>query len=333
MNLNPIRALVVCVALAACTASAQPQALAPAYTSPAIKGRDAIRVTAQPLPLDPAHPQAERLGRFSFAGEVQLSSPDTSLFGGFSDLKVAPDGALVSQTDEGNLMHARIRLNAAGRLVGLDNATMKPLTGSGGEPLRNKVEADAEGIAVWPNGDLMVSFERDHRIWLYPRGGGDPRPVPMPKTHLPDNAGMEALTLAPSQGPDAYWVGVEGGSIWLCRLKGACRQWTGFINPPLLHRLPALAETPDGRLAILHHSWTPVTGNHVRLSIVTIPKGPNSASKVVDQLSLGPSLNIDNFEGVAAVRGPRGIRFYLISDDNFQSSQRTLLAAFDWTPK
>jgi hypothetical protein len=326
--------LLACLALAACTARAQPEPqLAAAYTSPAVKGRDAIRVTAQPLALDPERPQAVRLGRFTSVGVVRLTSPDTSLFGGFSDLKVTDTGALVSQTDDGNLMRARVRLDPAGRLVGLDNATLKPLTGSGGAPLQGKVEADAEGIAVWPNGDLMVSFERHHRIWLYPKAGGAPRPVPMPAARLPDNAGMEALALAPSQGPDAYWVGVEGGSIWLCRLKARCVQWTAFINPPFLHRLPALAETPDGRLAILHHSWTPITGNHVRLSVVTIPKGPNGASRVIDQLSLGPELNIDNFEGMAAVRGPRGVRFYMISDDNFQSSQRTLLAAFDWTPK
>jgi hypothetical protein len=319
--------------LAACTARAQPQHLEAAYTSPAAKGRDAIRVTAQPLPLDPAHPQADRIGRFSFAGEVRLTSPDTSLFGGFSDLKVLDSATLVSQTDDGNLMRARLRLDARGRLTGLNEATLRPLPGPGGAPLAGKVESDAEGIAVWPNGDLMVSFERDHRIWLYPKDGGDPRPLPKPTTSMPDNAGMEALALAPSQGPDAYWVGIEGGSIWLCRLKAQCVQWTGFISPPFLHRLPALAETPDGRLAILHHSWTPITGNHVRLSIVTIPKGPNGASRVIDQLSLGPSLNIDNFEGLAAVRTPRGIRFYMISDDNFQSSQRTLLAAFDWTPR
>jgi hypothetical protein len=331
---RPVRVLLVCLALAACTARAQPQQVDVAYTSPAAKGRDAIRITAQPLPLDPANPQATRLGRFTFAGEVRLTSPDTSLFGGFSDLKVTDSGALVSETDDGNLMRARIRLDATGRLAGLDSATLKPLTGPGGGPLQGKVEADAEGIAIWPSGELMVSFERDHRIWLYPKAGGDPRPLPMPRTKLPDNAGMEALALAPSQGPDAYWVGVEGGSIWLCRLKAQCVQWTGFINPPFLHRLPALTETPDGRLAILHHSWTPLTGNHVRLSIVTIPNNPNGASRIVDQLVLGPDLNIDNFEGLAAVRGAGGkIRFYMISDDNFQASQRTLLAAFDWTTK
>jgi hypothetical protein len=326
--------LLACLTLTACTASAQPHPLAPAHTSAAGPGRDGIRVTAQPLPLDPAHPNAERIGRFTFAGEAHLTTTDSSLFGGFSDLKVLPDGAFVSESDEGSLMRGRLQLDAKGRLTGVEQATLRPLTGPHGGPLQGKVESDAEGVAVWPNGDLMVSFERDHRIWLYPKAGGDPRPLPIPSAHMPDNAGMEGLALAPSQGPDAYWVGIEGGSIWLCRLKAPCRHWTGFISPPLLFRLPALTETPDGRLALLHHSWTPLTGNHVRLSIVTIPKGPDGPSRVIDQLELGPDLNIDNFEGLAAVKGPGGtIRFYMISDDNFMARQRTLLAAFDWSPK
>lgn len=293
-----------------------------------------IRVSAVAVPLDPADPRAERIGNFAYAGGVQLTSPDTSLLGGLSDLKVSASGALVSESDEGTLLRGHIRLDGHGRLAGLDHATLDPLTGPGGASLQGKVEADAEGVALWPNGDVMVSFERDHRIWLYPRGGGDPQVMPRPQVDMPANAGMEALALAPSQGPDAYWVGIEGGSIWLCRLKAACRPWTSFITPPFLFRLTALAETPDGELVILHHSWNPLMGTHVRLSIVTIPRSPGAPSRLIDRLELGPRLNIDNFEGVAVTPSPtvRGLRLYLISDDNFQASQRTLLEAFDWIP-
>lgn len=311
------------LALAGCAARAE----GPAGARP-------IRVTAQAVPLDPKDPRAERIGRFAYAGGLHLTTRDSSLFGGFSDLKVSPSGDLVSESDEGSLMRAHIRLDARGRLAGLDHATLAPLTGPRGAPLDGKRESDAEGVAVWPNGDLMVSFERDHRIWLYPHRGGDPVALPEPPIAMPDNEGMEGLALAPSQGPDAYWVGVEGGSIWLCRLKAACRQYTGLPKPPLLFRLPALAETPDGRLAILHHSWTPLTGNRVHILIVTIPKTPEGASRQVDRLELSPRLNIDNFEGLAVVARPGGgDRLYVISDDNFSPSQRTLLEAFDWTPR
>ncbi len=29
-------------------------------------------------------------------------------------------------------------------------------------------EADAEGLDILPDGDRLVSFERNHRLWLYP---------------------------------------------------------------------------------------------------------------------------------------------------------------------
>jgi hypothetical protein len=43
----------------------------------------------------------------------------------------------------------------------------------------------------------------------------------------------------------------------------------------------------------------------------------------------GPPLTVDNFEGVAARRGPDGeTLIYLLSDDNFHLLQRTLLVMF-----
>ena len=41
-------------------------------------------------------------------------------------------------------------------------------------------------------------------------------------------------------------------------------------------------------------------------------------------------VSIDNFEGIVARRMPDGrIRLYLVSDDNFSKSQRTLMMVYD----
>ena len=48
---------------------------------------------------------------------------------------------------------------------------------------------------------------------------------------------------------------------------------------------------------------------------------------VLVELSL-PS-TVDNFEGIAAVRHGDGVRLYILSDDNNNAAQRTLLLAFD----
>jgi len=121
----------------------------------------------------------------------------------------------------------------AGRLVGLADARLTLLTGEDGKPLSDKADADVEGLALLPNGDRLVSFERRDRIWLYPAAGGPPRPVPMPAVSFPPNGGMEALTLYPAAGPGFYLVGSEDGIVWLCSLTGTCEETAfGALVPP-----------------------------------------------------------------------------------------------------
>src|SRR6185436_20920582 len=104
-------------------------------------------------------------------------------------------------------LDARLVLDDAGRLVGLADGRVTQLTGEDGAPLSDKTDADAEGLALFANGDRLVSFERRGRIWLYPAAGGSPRPVPMPLVSMPPNGGMEALGADPNAGADAYVVG------------------------------------------------------------------------------------------------------------------------------
>lgn len=312
------------LALAACGRDAR-------ATGPEVEGP--IHVLGQPLPLDPADPAHDRLGVFRFAGALHLTSPDTVLFGGFSDLKVDDRGDFVSESDEGSLMRGHIELGPDGRLTGVSHASLVRLRGRDGQVLPGKFEADSEGVALWPNGDLMVSFERDHRIWVYPAGGGPPHAAPKPDASMPENEGMEGLALAPHEGPDAYWVGIEGGDIWLCHLAATCQKTPGQFPPPVGWRMPALFEMPNGDLIVEHHHWDPLTGTHLTISIIDNPAS-NPTPRVKAELALATPLTVDNIEGVAAVPRPDGVwRLYLISDDNFsRKDQRTLLMAFDWTP-
>ena len=58
---------------------------------------------------------------------------------------------------------------------------------------------------------------------------------------------------------------------------------------------------------------------------------PGKARKLAE---LSILFNIDNFEGIAAKELPDGrVRLYVISDDNFSLSQRTLLFVFDVAKK
>lgn len=293
-----------------------------------------IRVEAVPVPMDPTAPRRESVGRFTYAGGLVLTSSDTSRLHGLSDLKVWPDGRLLAIGDQSDLLEARIVLDGRGRLVGLADARLiglKEVTGAdlyaGGQE-----EYDSEGVARLADGRTVVSFEQHDRVLVFPAGGGVPSPAPMPQTTFRHNKGMEALVAAPEVAADAYRVGLEdSGRLFLCRLSAGCSP-DGQVDLEG-SELVAMDRLPGGGRAYLFRSFSPLRGNVVRLRIV------DQAGAVLDRLEIARPMTVDNLEGLAAVPHGRGIRFYLVADDNFgtyngaPTDQRTLLLAYDWQPK
>ena len=321
MTARPILILAIGLLLQACGARAEPEG--------AVNGP--IQIESVAVTLNPSDPNLTSVGHFAYAGGVAMTSSGNDHFGGLSDLSLTDDGQLTAVTDSGDLLTGRLVLDQD-KLAGIDQARLQTLTGPDGQPLASKRLGDAEGIVRWPNGDQMVSFERDHRIWLYPTDGGAPKVMPKPDIAMEDNDGMEGLSLAPSQGPDAYWVGVEPGTVWLCGLKSVCVEHANLPKPPAGYRLSALHEAPNGDLLLLFHNWNATLKiSSIALEIVRDPA--SSHPRIVDELKLTPPLNVDNFEGIEAkARKGGGLRLYLLTDDNFSKTQRNLFMAFDWTP-
>lgn len=311
--------------LAACVATRIDLPAAPVAAGPA------LAVQTANVPLDPTDRGRAVIDGFTFAGGVAIASDQTSRLHGLSDLVVGADGRILSVTDDGDRFVARLVLDREGRLVGLTDAALVPLTDLAGDAIQGKELGDAEGVAQLGGGEMMVSFERRHRIWAYPGSGGrPPLAAPTPGTAMADNDGMEGLAGAPRVAADAYWVGVEPGGIWLCRMSADCVEETGLPRPPAGYRLSGLTSGPNGELIVLHHSYMPTVGSRI---IVTVVRDPTRTKRVVGGFSLTPPLTVDNFEGVAVLGKPNGDwRLYLLSDDNFSAAQRTLLLAFDWTP-
>jgi hypothetical protein len=314
--------LVTALALAAC--SGQPPL--PAHPLPV---GPQIAVQAKSVPLSAARRNEDRIGAFVYAGGVALTSEDTARLHGLSDLKIWPDGRLLSISDEGDVFEGRILLDADGRLSGVTEGKLFPLRGADGQPLsaQGKRESDSEGIAELADGDQLVSLERDDRILLYPAKGGPPRRAPSPNVVFPDNLGMEALAEDPASGPDAYIAGGEAsGQTWVCRLSADCQD-SFLVAKDDDFGLTAIAPLPGGGRTYLLRAFSVLKGARVILRVT----GPDGAT--LDELKLAAPYTVDNFEGVAALPQADGsIRFYLISDDNFSKLQRTLLLAFDWRP-
>lgn len=302
-----------------------------------------IRLTALPVPLNPGAPSQTTVGNFRYAGGLAITSPDTARLHGQSDIRIGADGlSLQAQGDEGDRFEATLVLDASGRLTGLANGRIDRLTGPDGHLLSGKSHTDAEGLAFLPDGSRLVSFERDNRILHYRPGVATAETAPFPQAHFPANSGIEALTEFPMAGPGAYIAGGEGGGVWLCELATRCSPLPELLPLPVGSGLSALAYAPyPGHpdrppiLAVLQRAWDPILGARTVITLLRLDGALGTPLRpvVLDRLSLASPLTRDNFEGVALTQRPDGaLRLYLLSDDNFQSNQRTLLMAFDWTP-
>lgn len=313
-----LRAVVVVSSIGGVFAAPQSSPIAPISSGP-------ILIEAVAVPLNPQNPLEVAIGDFFYAGGLVLTSRQTDQLHGLSDLEVSGTDRLTAVGDLGILLDARLVLDDAGRLVGLADARLTRLTGEDGKPLADKEDADAEGLALLPGGDLLVSFERRHRIWLYPAAGGPPRPVPMPEATFPPNGGMEALAADPEAGADAYVVGAEvSGDTWTCHLRSTPCIKGPTVDMPEDFRLAAIKRLPGMQTVYLLRAFDAVRGGRTSLQMFR-------ASKMIARMDIAPPMTEDNFEGVAAVPRPDGgIRFYLLSDDNAMADQRTLLIAFDW---
>ena len=308
-------------------------------SAPAIPA--SIRIEVTPVSLDSTDPGKRSVGSFVYAGGIELRAATAGVSFELSDLRIVSGDHLVAVSDAGDhlvavsdagkFFEARLLFNETGRLSGLADARLIPFLDERGGVLQGP-QADAEGVDILPTGDRLVSFERDHRIWLYPADGSAPRPVAKPDSTFPANEGMESLTRYPAAGSTAYLVGSEGGTIWLCSLSGPCSETDfGLLVPKGLALTSLSAYGEDGAFAMLARSYDPRRGVHISVRLISTLGQPGGS--VLDEMTMAAPLTVDNFEGIAVVpRSDGGLRLYLVSDDNGSAAQHTYLLAFDWQP-
>jgi len=312
-------------------------AILAAAVSAAAAADKTVALTVETVPLNLENETQVRAGALLYRGGIAVRSPDPR-FGGFSGLAVSRDGArLTAVSDRGAWLRALIRYDGAGRLAGLAGGRIGALAGPGGKPLRG-LDADAEALTFLPDGSALVAFERRHRILRYPAGlhplSGRPvrAPAPAGLAAAPFNGGAEAL------------AHIGGGSILLLTEKlprgsGAYAGWLarkGRWRPINYARTGGFRPTdatvlPDGDIAVLERHYTPATGVSARIALLARDAiAPGRTVRGREILHLNPSMTVDNFEGIAARRGPNGrTLLYILSDDNFNPLQRTLLMMFE----
>ncbi|MEM9009812.1 MAG: esterase-like activity of phytase family protein [Pseudomonadota bacterium] len=262
------------------------------------------------------------------AGQVEWRG-NAAGFGGFSGLWLSPDGATAWVVgDKGVMAEARL-LRRDGRLVGVETVAIGPLHDPDGAPVAG-LQIDAEGLAPRPGGGVLVSFEADHRIWAYAAPGAPAEPLPPHPDFagLQLNSGIEALAAAPDG--TLYAIPERSGALDrpfpVYRLRAGV--WdTPFAVPRRGDFLVTGADIgPDGRLYVVERNFSWLGGFATRLRRFTITE---DALEDEETLLEPPRGQLDNAESVAVWRDDRGrLRVTMISDDNFNALQRTLLSEF-----
>jgi hypothetical protein len=321
---------ILCLLAAACTGASLP---------PAGAQEQALEIHSRALHLRSDEPAVTSVGRLLWRGGISMRANSRS-FGGWSDLHVTPDGkTLTSISDEGGWLSATIDYDADGNLAGLGGGQIGKLHGLDGQPLDDKAEADAEGMARLPDGSWLVAFERHHRLWRYRTLASTPVPFDGPADigRQPGNGGIEALTaladgriIAISEeyslrpGTLVGWIGQPA--------KDGRYEWRAFEYAKTPDFSPtAIAMLPDGSFATIERAFDMVRGVRCRVMRFEASQLKPGGIVMPEELAwLASPYAVDNLEGLAVTKGARGeTLLWLISDDNFNPLQRNILLLFE----
>lgn len=252
-------------------------------------------------------------------------------FGGLSGLWLNPDGTrMVAVSDIGQRWQAALRHDDVGRLIGLDSWSVadlasRPEDGDGSRWI------DSEALSGDDQGGLVVAYEGHHRLrrWAFDDLDAIPESVVLPNgLGGPSNSGIEALsTLENGQlFAIAERVGAWGGEGlmgWV--IDGETANDLIYISGPDL--APTGAGRFEDTVYIVERSFSLLDGFRTRL--VALPSDairPGARLEGTELAAFRWGRFGENFEGIAARRGPDGRVFlYLLADDNFSFLQETLL--------
>ena len=298
----------------------------------------AVELKSIKINLFPTDLENISLNKLKFVSGIEIKSnhPD---FGGLSGLIINEDKSLIAVGDQGIWLTGKIKIDENGKLVEIINGRLGHLKGNENNPLYKlgKSYTDAESIESY-NNKFVVSFERKHRILIfnniflhseifYDR---------IKYLDLPDNGGIEAM--APLKNNSIFLLSenlihpddkIAGYLLSDNKLKKVYVKKNGSFKPTDMSNLP------DGNILLLERSFSPVRGVSARISVIKYEDlKPNSVILPFTLDTLKPPMVVDNFEGISFLKlNDGGYYIFILSDDNFNFLQKTLLYQFYWDGK
>ena len=301
-------------------------------------------VTAVSVPTFLGAVPGDRVQGLVWRGGLQLHG-SSDAFGGLSGLGfTGADGRLVMVTDRGNFVSGQLIYAPDGTPLSLVGVTVEPIRNSRGANLPRQFTRDAEALAVIPRegepAAVRVGFENLTRVADFELVDGRPqgpaREVTIPGwlTDTRTNESLEAVCIAPPASPIAgsTLLLTEGvidddgqHAAWLLGVND--RGPLGYISSDGTD--PAdCAFLPNGDLLVLERGIA-LLSFRIRLKRVAAADVRPDAHMEGEVLLEATGSDIDNLEGVAVHTAPDGsTRITLISDNNFNDWQRTLLLEF-----
>jgi len=299
----------------------------------------ALEVSVKPV-LSGGTWKSEAGDTLEFIGGWTLSADDEG-FGGFSALEHF-QGDLVTVSDRGGLLNlgplASWHHTRNNQTKSLSWHTV-PIDHSA---LRGRGRAlDAESMTIDQQGNLLVSFEREHRIQVHKALTGKPRSYEVPialRRPAPLNFGIEAMTTLNDGTIFAVSERVKRDGGFRAYLingnRGQNRKLMVYI--PEEDWLPSGATTlPNGDVLLIERRvGVSLFGFRSRLLVLKkeeLFEGARLRPKPLFTFGFG-SVGADNVEGLISVPQSDGsLELWAITDDNFRSFQRTHLLRFKMT--
>ena len=90
-----------------------------------------------------------------------------------------------------------------------------------------------------------------------------------------------------------------------------------------------MAALADGGVLVLERGYTAIGGAKGRVMQIETPVAGEPISGLRELARLTPPIQVDNYEGLAVhIDNDGAVLLYIVSDDNFNPLQRTLLMMF-----
>ncbi len=314
-----------------------------ALTLAARTAAEEITVTSVPIMTFKGAAFGEKVDGLIWRGGMQLQS-DAMQFGGLSGIAFTTSEKLAAVSDQGWFISGQLIYDEQGRPLELIGVDASAIENSKGAALPRAYARDAEGIApIARNGvvaAVRVSFENLTRVADFDvidgRPGGAAREIAIPDwlSQLRTNSSLEAVCIASPGSPVAGSTMLiteddetPDGNIRAYMRGNRDKGNFTVIKTPGLNPTDC-AFLPNGDMVLLERG-TGLLGFVMqirRIKAEDVKPGGAITGEVILTASGGA---IDNMEGIAVHDGPFGeTRITLVSDDNFNDWERTLLLEF-----